>query len=176
MRAGRSRTSRCGTARPSRSPAPASPSASRLLVTDGLLPILRVEPAAGRRFTRDDDQPGAPDRLMLTHTFWQRKFGGDASAVGRTLAVDGRPYEIIGVLPASFRFLNRTPQIIVPMRFDRAKIFVGNFSYQGIARLKPGVTIEQANAGARSRRRCSRKFKRRRGWIRRWRCAPISDV
>ncbi|HVJ25976.1 MAG TPA: ABC transporter permease, partial [Vicinamibacterales bacterium] len=117
-----------------------------LIVTDGLLPILRVEPVAGRRFSREDDQPGAPDRLMLTHTFWQRKFGGDVSAVGRTLTVDGRPYEIIGVLPQSFRFLDRTPQIIVPMRFDRAKIFVGNFSYQGIARLKPGVTIEQANA------------------------------
>src|SRR5688500_665955 len=52
-----------------------------LLVTDGLLPILRVEPVAGRRFSREDDQPGAPDRLMLTHTFWQRKFGGDVSAV-----------------------------------------------------------------------------------------------
>jgi putative ABC transport system permease protein len=117
-----------------------------LIVTDGLLPILRVDPVAGRRFSREDDQPGAPDRLMLTHTFWQRKFGGDVGAVGRTLTVDGRPYEIIGVLPQSFRFLDRTPQIIVPMRFDRAKIFVGNFSYQGIARLKPGVTIEQANA------------------------------
>ena len=117
-----------------------------LLVTDGLFPILRVEPAAGRRFTLEDDQPGAPDRLMLTHAFWQRKFGGDAAAVGRTLTVDGRPYEIIGVLPESFRFLDRTPQIVVPFRFDRAKVFVGNFSYQGIARLKPGVTIEQANA------------------------------
>ena len=117
-----------------------------LLVTDGLFPILRIEPVAGRRFTLEDDQPGAPDRLMLTHAFWQRKFGGDPSAVGRTLTVDGKPFEIIGVLPESFRFLDRTPQIVVPFRFDRAKVFVGNFSYQGVARLKPGVTIEQANA------------------------------
>jgi predicted permease len=117
-----------------------------LLVTDGLLPLLRVEPAAGRRFAREDDQPGAPDRLMLTHALWQRKFGGDRSAVGQSLIVDGRPYEIIGILPESFRFLDRTPQILVPFRFDRAKVFVGNFSYQGIARLKPGVPLEQANA------------------------------
>jgi predicted permease len=66
--------------------------------------------------------------------------------VGQSLIVDGRPYEIIGILPESFRFLDRTPQILVPFRFDRAKVFVGNFSYQGIARLKPGVSLEQANA------------------------------
>src|SRR5918993_3399165 len=117
-----------------------------LLVTDGLLPMLHVQPAVGRRFTLEDDQPGAPDRVMLTHAFWQRKFGADVAAVGRTLTVDGKAYEIIGILPENFRFLDRTPQILVPFRFDRAKVFVGNFSYQGIARLKPGVTIEQANA------------------------------
>jgi predicted permease len=116
-----------------------------LLVTDGALGILRVPPAAGRGFTREDDQPGAPDRLMLTHAYWQRKFGGDPSAVGRTLMVDGKPHEIIGILPERFRFLDRSPQVLMPFRFDRAKVHVGNFSYQGIARLRPGVTIEQAN-------------------------------
>ena len=117
-----------------------------LLATDGLLPLIGVQPAVGRRFTLEDDQPGAPDRVMLTHAFWQRKFGADPAAIGRTLTVDGKPFEVIGVLPESFRFLDLTPQIVVPFRFDRSKVFVGNFSYQGIARLKPGVTIEQANA------------------------------
>ncbi|HJR59835.1 MAG TPA: ABC transporter permease [Vicinamibacterales bacterium] len=117
-----------------------------LLVTDGALGILRVNPAAGRGFTREDDQPGAPDRLMLTHVYWQRKFGGDPSAVGRTVMVDGKPHEIIGILPERFRFLDRNPQVLLPFRFNRAEVHVGNFSYQGIARLKPGVTIEQANA------------------------------
>ena len=117
-----------------------------LLVTDGALGILRVNPALGRGFTREDDTPGAPDRVMLTHAYWQRKFGGDTSVVGRTLMVEGKPNEIVGVLPAGFRFLDRNPQLLLPFRFDRSKVHVGNFSYQGIARLKPGATIEQANA------------------------------
>ena len=116
-----------------------------LMVTDGLLGLLGVDPAAGRAFAREDDQPGAPDRVMLTHAFWQRRFGGDA-AVGRMLMVDGKPREIIGVLPERFRFLDRKPQLLMPFRFNRGEIHVGNFSYQGIARLKPGATIEQANA------------------------------
>jgi putative ABC transport system permease protein len=117
-----------------------------LLVTDGFLPILRIPPALGRTFTREDDAPGAPDRLMLTHGYWQRKFGGDPNVVGRTVTVDGKAYEIIGVLPSTFWFLDRNPQVLLTFRFNPAEIFVGNFSYQGVARLKPGATIEQANA------------------------------
>jgi predicted permease len=117
-----------------------------LLVTDGLLPILRVEPVLGRRFTQDDDSPSGPERIMLTHGYWQRKLGGDPGALGRPLVVDGKPREIIGVLPAGFKFLNNSPQILLPFRLDRSKVFFGNFSFQGVARLKPGATIEQANA------------------------------
>jgi predicted permease len=117
-----------------------------LLVTDGTLGVLRVEAALGRRFSKEDDSPSAPERVMLTHGYWQRKFGNDPSIVGRGITIDGRPREIIGVLPAGFRFLNNNPQILLPFRFNRAQVFVGNFSYQAVARLKPGVTIEQANA------------------------------
>jgi putative ABC transport system permease protein len=117
-----------------------------LRVTDGTLDILRVQPALGRDFALEDDQPGAPDRVLLAHAYWERKFGGDPNAVGRTLMIDGRAYEILGVLPAGFRFLDRNPQVLLPMRFNRAEVHVGNFSYRGIARLKPGVSIEQANA------------------------------
>jgi putative ABC transport system permease protein len=117
-----------------------------LLVTDGALDILRVPPALGRDFTREDDSPGAPDTVVLTNAYWQRKFGSDPAAVGRTLVIDGKPSEIIGVLPAGFRFLDRNPQVLLPFRFNRAEVHVGNFSYNAIARLKPGVTIEQANA------------------------------
>jgi len=62
------------------------------------------------------------------------------------VVVDGKPNEIIGVLPAGFRFLNQNPQLLLPFRFNRAEVRLGQFSYQGVARLKPGVTIEQANA------------------------------
>ena len=115
-------------------------------VTDGILPILRVQAAIGRRFTADDDSPKSPRRVMLAHGYWQRKFGGDPNVVGRTLTLDGDAYEIIGVLPAGFHFLNLNPQVVLPMRINRAEVFVGNFSFQGIARLKPGVTLAQANA------------------------------
>ena len=83
---------------------------------------------------------------MLAHSYWQRKFSSDPSVIGRQVMIDGSPREIIGVLPASFRFLDTHPQLVLPMRLNRAEVFVGNFSYQGIARLKPGVTIAQANA------------------------------
>jgi predicted permease len=119
---------------------------SAIDVTDGILPLLRVQPAIGRRFTADDDSPKSPERVMLTHGYWARKFGSDPSAVGRQITLDGKPYEIIGVLPASFRYMNLNPQLVLPMRLNRAEVFVGQFSYQGIARLKPGVTIAQANA------------------------------
>src|SRR4051812_30840854 len=115
-------------------------------VTDGILPILRVQPVLGRRFTAEDDSPKSPERVMLTHGYWERKFGSDPAVLGRSITLDGKPYEIIGVLPSSFRFLNQKPQVVLPMRIDPAEVFVGNFSFQGIARLKPGVTIAQANA------------------------------
>jgi len=119
---------------------------SAIDVTDGVLPALRVQPTIGRRFTADDDSPKSPERVMLMHGYWARKFGSDPSVIGRQITLDGKPYEIIGVLPASFRFMNLHPQLVLPMRLNRAELFVGNFSYQGLARLKPGVTLAQANA------------------------------
>jgi len=115
-------------------------------VTDGTLALLHVQPVVGRRFTADDDSPRTPQRVMIGYGYWQRKFGGDTSVIGRQIMIDGSPREIIGVLPASFKFLDTNPQIILPFRFNRAELFVGNFSFRGIARLKPGVTIAQANA------------------------------
>ena len=120
--------------------------AQALRVTDGLLPILRVQPLVGRLFTKEDDGPGSPRRAILTYGFWQRRFAGVPEAIGQTLDVDGRPHEVIGVLPPSFAFLSTDPALLVPFRFNRAEVVVGDFSYRGVARLKPGVTLEQANA------------------------------
>ncbi|HEX6973241.1 MAG TPA: ABC transporter permease, partial [Vicinamibacterales bacterium] len=106
----------------------------------------RVQPQIGRRFTKDDDAAKAPQRVMLAHAYWQRKFGGDQSAIGKQITIDGTPTEIIGVLPQGFKFLTQNPQILLPMQINRAEVFVGHFSYRGLARLKPGVTIQQANA------------------------------
>src|SRR5690242_1054225 len=120
---------------------------SGLLVTDGTLPLLGVQPALGRLFTKQDDSPGAPETVILTYGYWRRKFGSDKSVIGRTLVTDGKGRQIIGVLPQNFHFLDwEDPALILPFGFDRNKTYLGNFSYQGIARLKPGVTIAQLNA------------------------------
>lgn len=116
-----------------------------LYVTDGTLPLLRVRPALGRTFTTEDDAPGPADTVMLSHAYWLRVFNGDPRAVGQQLMVNGKPHEIIGVLPEGFRFLRYNPSVVLPFRLNRATFVVGNFSYQGVARLKPGVTIEEAN-------------------------------
>jgi predicted permease len=117
-----------------------------LFVTDAILPMLGVQPALGRLFSRADDAPGGPDTVVLSGGYWRAKFGADRSAIGRLLMVDGKPREIIGVLPDTFRFLDRNASIVIPFRLDRSKVFLGQFSFTGIARLKPGVTIAQANA------------------------------
>ena len=118
-----------------------------LLVTDGTLPILGVSPALGRLFSREDDLPGTPETVLLNYGYWQHKFGADPSAVGRNVMVDGKSRQIIGVLPQQFHFLDREdPAMFLPFKFDRNKIFLGNFSYNAVARLKPGVTIAQASA------------------------------
>ncbi len=116
-------------------------------VTDGVLPILGVTPVVGRLFNRRDDTAGAPQTVVLSYGYWQRKFGGTSSVVGRSITVDGKPREIIGVLPQGFRFLDQSEDaaLFLPFQWDRNKTKLGNFSESALARLKPGVTMEQAS-------------------------------
>jgi predicted permease len=116
-------------------------------VTDGTLPLLGVKPALGRVFTRRDDTAGAPQTVVLSYGYWRKRFGGDPSVIGRPIVVDGKAREIIGVLPRDFHFLDRDDAALyLPMQWDRSKTKLGNFSYPGIARLKPGVTMAQVKA------------------------------
>jgi predicted permease len=118
-----------------------------LIVTDGMLPLLGIPPMLGRVFSRADDTKGAPDTAVLTYGYWRRKWGGDPNVVGKTIIVDGKQRQIIGVMPKRFHFLDHSdPAIITPFQFDRNKTNLGNFSYNGVARLKPAATIEQVNA------------------------------
>jgi predicted permease len=124
-------------------------------ISDGVLQTLGVSPAAGR-WLLAEDQTGAirplPSvyraytRVMLSYGYWQRRFGGDRSVIGSTVIVDTRPKEIVGVLPRGFRIGNAEADMIFPLAFDRARITLAGFNYQGVARLRPGVTIAQANA------------------------------
>ena len=118
-----------------------------LLVTDGALTVLGAQPILGRNFNREDCQPNATDTVMLSYGFWRSKFGGDPAIVGRSILIDGKLHQVIGVLPKNFQFLDRTDAVLYrPLQWDRAKLNLGNYSFTGIARLKPGVTIEQASA------------------------------
>src|SRR4029078_1190257 len=122
----------------------AEPEQSRaLFVTDGVLDAVGVTPLLGRWFSEADDRPGSPGTVMLTYGYWQRRFGGGTSIVGRALTIDSKPHAVIGVMAEDFRF-QRDPELILPQQFDRSAQSLGPFSSQCLARLKPGVTITQA--------------------------------
>jgi len=115
-------------------------------VTDGTLPLLGVQPALGRLFTRQDDAASAPRTVILSYAYWRQKFGGASSVIGGSITMDGTARQIIGVLPRDFHFLDyNDAALIVPFQWDRSKTKLGNFSFRGIARLKPGVTLNQAS-------------------------------
>jgi predicted permease len=116
-----------------------------LVVTYGVLDAIGVQPLLGRWFSPGDDTPGTAETVILTYGYWQRRFGGDQSIIGRTLTVNSKPHTVVGVMPKEFRF-QRNPELILPLRFERNTVSLGGFSYQGIARLKPGVSLVQANA------------------------------
>jgi predicted permease len=125
-----------------------------LAVSQGLLPALGVQPEIGRGFSAVDDTPGMPDTVILTNAYWRRTFGGDPDVLNRVLTINSRPHQIIGVMPAEFRFggavVNATmrassPDIILPLRINRAGP-VPVWRHLAVARLKPGVTVAQANA------------------------------
>jgi len=125
-------------------------------VSNGVLETFGVAPAAGRWLAAaDQDGPTRPlpsvfkaySTVMLSYNYWQRRFGGDPSVVGRVIITDTRPKEIVGVMPAGFRVVDADADMIFPLAFDRERITLGaGFIYHGVGRLKPGVTLAQANA------------------------------
>jgi len=117
-------------------------------VTQGVLPILGAQPVVGRLFTTADDAPDSPRTVILSYAYWQAHYGGERSALGKTIQADSQPAEIIGVLPKEFRFLDQNPALFLPMQRDRSKTNLGNFSFAALARLKPGVSLAQASADA----------------------------
>jgi predicted permease len=117
-----------------------------LAVTSEIIPILGIEPLLGRVFSRQDDAPGSRPTVILAYGYWQRRFGGDGSVIGRTLLVDGDPLEVIGVMPQGFRFLDRPVDIVFPFQLDRSEVTLGRYVFHSLARLRPGVTLAEAGA------------------------------
>ena len=117
-----------------------------VVVSDGVLQAIGVTPALGRPLTRGDQDPHGAKTVMLSYGYWQRRFGGDRHVIGRSIRVDSQPREVVGVTPRNFRIVDRDFDLIVPLAFDRSQLILAGFDYKGIARLRPGVTIAQANA------------------------------
>jgi hypothetical protein len=115
-----------------------------------LLPTLGLEPLIGRNFSRDEDRPGGGHVTLISRAMWQQRFNGDPAVLGRSLTLDGAPYTIIGVLPdAASAFPLNQLQIWVPRPAEvpflvASQLNGGGYFFQVIARLRPGVSLEQA--------------------------------
>jgi putative ABC transport system permease protein len=117
-------------------------------VTHEVLPLLGTAALRGRVFAAADDEPGAAPTVILSHGYWQRRFGG-ADVLGRTLDVQGVTRQIVGVLPPAFRFFDYEADILYPLQPQRTNAAFGSFDGRAIARLRDGVTLEQASADVR---------------------------
>ncbi len=115
-------------------------------VSDGVLQALDVPPAVGRWLSEADQVPRGPQRVMLSYGYWQRRFGGDRSVVGRNISVDARPREVVGVTRKGFRLVDTDFDVMVPLAFDRGKLILAGFGFEGVGRVKPGVTVTEANS------------------------------
>jgi predicted permease len=110
------------------------------------LPTFEIHPALGRNFTHAEDQPNAPKVALLSYAFWKGRFGGDTGVIGRTISVDGQPATIVGVLPRDFELFNLSPiDLLIPEAINEAHPGNGRV-FRAFARLRPGVTVEQARA------------------------------
>jgi predicted permease len=120
-----------------------------IMVSPNFFSVLGVEPALGRTFTADEDKPGGPAVVILSHGFWRSHFGGQADAVGKAVTLDGRPYTIVGVLPASVSGFPLAQTDVFTARpfeapfLNQKQIDDGGFFFNVIARMKPGVELEQ---------------------------------
>jgi predicted permease len=115
-------------------------------ISDGVLQTLNVPPAAGRWILTPDQVPHSREVVMLSYGYWQRRFGGDRSVIGRNIEVDSQTREVVGVMPRGFEVMNQDFDLLIPLAFDPRHQILAGFGYNGIARLKPGVTIGAANA------------------------------
>ncbi len=121
------------------------------IVTADFFATLGVQPLFGRAFRAEEDNPGQASAVIISHSLWRRRFGADPAAVGKTITLDGQPREICGVLPAGFRFASfpKETEVWMPFGLDP---FRGRRHARGaqalgvVARLKPGVTLQQTQA------------------------------
>lgn len=111
----------------------------------GLFRMLGVEPAAGRPFSREEEEPGGRNNVVvMLHTLWERRFGADPAVVGSTILLQGEPFTVVGVMPAGFHFFNRECEIIAPLPLNLTRDPRDSRFMRVMARLRQGVPVEQA--------------------------------
>ena len=118
-----------------------------LSATPSFFRVIGIQPEMGRPFTEEEGEIGAEQKVILTHASWQQYFGGNANAIGKEMRINGRPYEVVGVMPRGFTFYDPDATLIVPLTFTKdQKTAYHNNSWHHIGRIKPGATIEQVQA------------------------------
>jgi predicted permease len=115
-------------------------------ISGGVLETLNVPAFTGQWLTAADQDAHGLGRVMLSYGYWQRRFGGDPGVVGRTISVNSQQRVIAGVMPRGFKVVSYDFDLLVPLAFDPTNEQLAGFSYRGIARLRPGVDLAQANA------------------------------
>ena len=116
-------------------------------VSANFFPLLGVSPALGRTFVPDDDRFGAPKVAVLSHALWQGRYGGDPQIINRDIQLDGAKYTVVGVMPAGFQFMESDVRLWVPQAFEPEVLANrGGHFLTVVARLKPGVKLDQAQA------------------------------
>lgn len=115
-------------------------------ITSTLVPVLGVRPLLGRAFSPTDDEPGATPTVLLSHSAWRTRFGGDPTVIGTTFRIDDLPHEIIGVMPTEFALPHIAPALFVPAQLDRGEASFGGFQYETVGRLSNESTFLEARA------------------------------
>jgi putative ABC transport system permease protein len=115
-------------------------------ISRSLMPLLGIQPVAGRGFREGEDAPGAPRVAMISRSLWQRRFGGESSLVGKDVLLNGTPYKVVGIAPESLEILASGTDIWTPLTIDRAHELRLAHLVETVARLKPGISIAAAQA------------------------------
>jgi putative ABC transport system permease protein len=115
--------------------------------TASMFSVMGVEPALGRSFTEEEEEPGKDLVAVLSHRLWQRSFGGDPGIIGQPISLNGVNRTIVGVMPPSFVFPEKSTELWIPLAITpQRKQARFAISFKAVGRLKPGVTMEQASA------------------------------
>jgi predicted permease len=120
---------------------------SGMLVTPSWFELLHVSPSLGRAFTREEGEVGSEQEVILSHGLWLQLYAGDRAALGRDLRISGRPFKIVGIMPPSFSFIDPDVRLWMPLAFTAEEKTVHHSNnWYHLGRLKPGATLQQAQA------------------------------